>query len=197
MVFNWFRRQFGTSEASQQETRSEDPQVEQEKQVSEQPEAQPAASESTEEQSPAVADDYLSWAKAAYKNIQKQQQLSPEADPAATESPESPVGDQSVAQPAISDSPEVTEAAVPKADEATEIDATAQEDEDSVAPIDTAQSTGTAVTVELEEPATPETAGREETPLAATDVSEPSRDSRSTTRNSPDRYSSGGRMPPP
>ena len=174
MVFNWFRRQFGTSEASQQETRSEDPQVEQEKQVSEQPEAQPAASESTEEQSPAVADDYLSWAKAAYKNIQKQQQLPQEADPAATESPESPVGEQSVAQPAISDSPEVTEvAAVPKADEATEIDATAQEDEDSVAPIDTAQSTGTAVTVELEEPATPETAGREETPLAATDVSEP------------------------
>lgn len=74
MVFNWFRRQIGTSDASSEETRSETPQVEEEQQV-------------TEEQPAQSSEELLKWAKAAYKNIQKQQEPSaPEA--AATQSPE-------------------------------------------------------------------------------------------------------------
>ncbi|NEQ23155.1 MAG: hypothetical protein F6K28_29175, partial [Microcoleus sp. SIO2G3] len=57
MVFNWFRRQIGKEgEKSSEET----PQVEQEKQALEQPDVKPA--ESTEGQTPEVAEDYLSWA---------------------------------------------------------------------------------------------------------------------------------------
>jgi fused signal recognition particle receptor len=72
MVFNWFRRQFGTNE----ETGSASSEVEQE-QTSEQADADveveaEAAPKPTEE-SAAVAEDYLSFAKAAYKNIQKRQ----------------------------------------------------------------------------------------------------------------------------
>jgi fused signal recognition particle receptor len=73
MVFNWFRRQIGTSDASSEETRSETPQVEEEQQV-------------TEEQPAQSTEELLQWAKAAYKNIQKQQEpLAPEA---ATQSAE-------------------------------------------------------------------------------------------------------------
>jgi fused signal recognition particle receptor len=71
MVFNWFRRQFGTSDASSEKISSQTPQVE------EQQESVDAPS-STQEQSSEVAEDYLVWAKAAYKNIQKQQSA-PEA----------------------------------------------------------------------------------------------------------------------
>ncbi len=83
MVFNWFRRQFGTSDASAQETRSETPQVEQEQKALEKPEEEPTDEESTKEQSSAVAEDYLNWAKAAYKNIHKQQQSEEDASTAA------------------------------------------------------------------------------------------------------------------
>ena len=76
MVFNWFRRQFGTSEESSQETQSDIPQVEEEQQA-------------TQEQSAVIDEDYLSWAKAAYKNIQKQQP-SQEAEPTSAESEEEP-----------------------------------------------------------------------------------------------------------
>ncbi|HEY9672995.1 MAG TPA: signal recognition particle-docking protein FtsY [Waterburya sp.] len=76
MVFNWFRRQFGTSEESSQETQSDIPQVEEEQQA-------------TQEQSAAVDEDYLSWAKAAYKNIQKQQP-SQAAEPTSAEPEEEP-----------------------------------------------------------------------------------------------------------
>lgn len=76
MVFNWFRRQFGTSEESSQETQSDIPQVEEEQQA-------------TQEQSAVVDEDYLSWAKAAYKNIQKQQP-SQEAELTSAEPEEEP-----------------------------------------------------------------------------------------------------------
>ncbi|HEY9741596.1 MAG TPA: signal recognition particle-docking protein FtsY [Coleofasciculaceae cyanobacterium] len=175
MVFNWFRRQFGNSEGSPEETSSDNSQVEQEQKTSEQAEVEPAQSQSTEEQSSAVAEDYLSWAKAAYKNIQKQQ-LPQETASTATESAEIAQVDESAAQPAISASPEVTEAAaVPSADEAIQIDAAVQEVEDSIAPTDTAQPTDTTptTTVEPESSATPETSPIEEAPLPVTDVSEP------------------------
>ncbi|MCY7336299.1 MAG: signal recognition particle-docking protein FtsY [Chamaesiphon sp.] len=65
MVFNWFRRKFDKSESEQ---------VQDSEQV-----ATPAVveDEPTEpETSEAVATDYLAWAKAAYQNIQQQQESS-------------------------------------------------------------------------------------------------------------------------
>ena len=153
MVFNWFRRKFGTSE---EETSSENPQVEQEQEAPDQPEVEPA--ESTEEQSPAVADDYLNWAKAAYKNIQKQQQLPVETAATETEPPESAL-DELVPEDVT------TATAVTETAEAVE-GITTPENQDSVTP-NTAQST-----VEAEEPATHETLGVEEAQLPVTDVSE-------------------------
>jgi fused signal recognition particle receptor len=77
MVFNWFRRQFGKSDGSSEETPIETPQVEQEQ-------------EATEQESAAVAeDDLLNWAKTAYKNIQKQQEAAePQEEPSTTETVE-------------------------------------------------------------------------------------------------------------
>lgn len=73
MVFNWFRRQFGTNE----EAASENLEVEQEQTAIEQAEAsvelEEAASQPSEESSAAINQDYLSFAKAAYKNIQQRQ----------------------------------------------------------------------------------------------------------------------------
>lgn len=70
MVFNWFRRQFSEKSDEKEEEQSQpaatQPEVESAESASE--------SASTEQQSPEVAADYLNWAKAAYKNIQKQQQ---------------------------------------------------------------------------------------------------------------------------
>ncbi len=171
MVFNWFRRQFGSSEG--QDTPSENPQVEQEQKAPAQPEVEPAESESTKEQSPAVAEDYLTWAKAAYQNIQKQQQQPVEAAPTVTEPPESAPVDESALEPATLASPEVAEAtAVPESAEATDISPATQKVEDAIAPTDAAQSTSAvATTVESEEPATPETLGTQETPILESDAS--------------------------
>jgi fused signal recognition particle receptor len=69
MVFNWFRRQYSESKSSEKETPPEQPQDEPAKSAPVEPQTDAAA----EESSPAVAEDYLNWAKAAYKNIQKQQ----------------------------------------------------------------------------------------------------------------------------
>jgi fused signal recognition particle receptor len=133
MVFNWFRRQIGKEgEKSSEET----PQVEQEKQALEQPDVKPA--ESTEGQTPEVAEDYLSWAKAAYKNIQKQQQ-SVEPETTATEPPASETVEEQAPEAAIETSVPSTDVTdTPHVEETTES-----------APTETAQPT---------EAATPETA---------------------------------------
>ena len=163
MVFNWFRRQFGTndSEASSEETKSDNSQVEQEQKASEQSDVEVAPTQSTEEPSSTVAEDYLSFAKAAYKNIQKRQ--SEEAAPTVTEAPETAQVEASAA------STELAEETV----EATESESATDAVEHSVVP--TTQSTDTAETaiLESEEAATPETQQIEETPLLATNVSEP------------------------
>ncbi|MFB8791435.1 MAG: signal recognition particle-docking protein FtsY [Potamolinea sp.] len=78
MVFNWFRRQFGTSDASSEQLSSENPQVEEEQEATEPQSVELEAPESIQEQSSATTDDYLLWAKAAYKNIKTQQQSAPE-----------------------------------------------------------------------------------------------------------------------
>ncbi|MEP0854780.1 signal recognition particle-docking protein FtsY [Trichocoleus sp. DQ-U1] len=88
MVFNWFRRQFSDktsdSQVEREKTDVETPDI-----ASLQPEAETQTSESTTEaQSQQVAEDLLSYAKAAYKNIQqKQQQSQGETAPAVAESP--------------------------------------------------------------------------------------------------------------
>ncbi|XGV95194.1 MAG: signal recognition particle-docking protein FtsY [Leptolyngbya sp. BL-A-14] len=59
MTFDWFRRQY-------------DPKAEE----AQAPEAEPVQPEANEEE-PAVAEDYLNWAKMAYQNIQKRQKTEP------------------------------------------------------------------------------------------------------------------------
>lgn len=78
MVFNWFRRQYSESGSSEQETPPEQPQESPETSPPE-PATDAATPTATETNSPAVAEDYLNWAKAAYKNIQKQQKTETEA----------------------------------------------------------------------------------------------------------------------
>ncbi|MBE9128914.1 MULTISPECIES: signal recognition particle-docking protein FtsY [unclassified Coleofasciculus] len=116
MVFNWFRRQKSNpSAASGEETPSPTPQAEQEEKVTEQP---------AEEQSQTVADDYLSWAKTAYKNIQKQQS-SPEVQPTATEPTEIPAVEESQAEeseaPAATTTTEPEAVPIPEASESPEL----------------------------------------------------------------------------
>ncbi|MDP8965632.1 MAG: signal recognition particle-docking protein FtsY [Cyanobacteriota bacterium] len=152
MVFNWFRRQFGTNDGSSEETSSENPPVEQE---------QTASEPSDVEVAPAVAEDYLSFAKAAYKNLQKRQ-LSEDVAATATESPEIEQ------EESVASSAETT--AVPEVAVATKEDV-----KQPVALIDT------ATTIESKEEATPEIPAVEETPLAATDVAEPQEQARPET----------------
>ena len=173
MVFNWFRRQIGKEgEKSSEETL----QVEQEKQASEQPDVNPA--ESTEAQTPAVAEDYLSWAKAAYKNIQKQQQ-SIESETAATEPPVSETVEEQAPEAAIETSVPSIEVTAPQPEETTketvastetaqpteattpetpailvsepELDATVGEDKTSVEPVITEAELEATTTVETPE----------------------------------------------
>ncbi|VXD14674.1 Signal recognition particle receptor FtsY [Planktothrix serta PCC 8927] len=74
MVFNWFRRQFNEKTDQIQEPQTE---VKAEPETVEKP---PETAESSEP-APQIAEDYLQWAKAAYKNIQKQQEPEPEVEP--------------------------------------------------------------------------------------------------------------------
>jgi fused signal recognition particle receptor len=105
MVFNWFRRQFGTSEA--QETPAESTPAEPEQQERAEKAVEP---ESAEGQS-AVAEDYLSWAKAAYKNIQQQQPGETTATE-ETEQPEETVAAEETQAPTPPETAEVEEASV-------------------------------------------------------------------------------------
>ncbi|NET55490.1 MAG: signal recognition particle-docking protein FtsY [Symploca sp. SIO2E6] len=103
MVFNWFRRQIGSQKETAQETKpdTQSP-VEQEQEAS----ADSAESELTPESTTSVDEDYLSWAKAAYKNIQ-QQEPSEAMTPTAAESPETSSTEESTVAPAeVTTSPE-------------------------------------------------------------------------------------------
>jgi fused signal recognition particle receptor len=81
MVFNWFRRQYSESKSSEKEATPEQPPDESAKSAPVEPQT-----DATDQSSPAVAEDYLNWAKAAYKNIQKQQK--PETEVSETAAPE-------------------------------------------------------------------------------------------------------------
>ncbi|MEW5860403.1 MAG: signal recognition particle-docking protein FtsY [Cyanobacteriota bacterium] len=133
MVFNWFRRQF-SDKTSDSQVEGEKTDVETPDIASLQPEAETETSESTTEaQSQQVAEDLLSYAKAAYKNIQqKQQQSQGETAPAVAESP-----------------PEAVEPSLDTVAETTEVSAEAETAQSVEAPATT--------TVEAEAPETPET----------------------------------------
>lgn len=79
MAFNWFRRRF-----DQKAPENENPAAE-----------EAPSTPTVEEEAPAAAD-YLSWAKAAYKNIQQQAQAAPESSTASSELEEAPAQDLSV-----------------------------------------------------------------------------------------------------
>lgn len=111
MVFNWFRRQYSESKSSEKETPPEQPQDESAKSAPVEPQTDAAA----EESSPAVAEDYLNWAKAAYKNIQKQQK--PETEVSETAAPEVTAASTEIATAA-----EVAEAPTVEATEAHELE---------------------------------------------------------------------------
>lgn len=76
MPFNWFNRQYDDkSKAADNEPKEAVP-----------PAATPT--EPAQPEQPAIAEDYLAWAKAAYKNIQKQQEVAaPVAETADSEAP--------------------------------------------------------------------------------------------------------------
>jgi fused signal recognition particle receptor len=78
--FNWFRRAFDKSDKTEAETKPAEPQTE-EKQESAPSEPAPPT------QQQLSPEDYLTWAKAAYQNIQKQQ-TAPEAESEATRVPD-------------------------------------------------------------------------------------------------------------
>ncbi|MEG4214779.1 signal recognition particle-docking protein FtsY [Microcoleus sp. Pol14C6] len=105
MVFNWFRRQYSESKSSETEATPEQPQDESAKSPSVEPQT-----DATEQDSPAVAEDYLNWAKAAYKNIQKQQK--PETEVSETPAPDVPAAE--------AESAAVAEVAEPTTIKATE-----------------------------------------------------------------------------
>ena len=141
MVFNWFRRQYSENKSSETEATPEQPQDESAKSAPVEPQT-----DATEQGSPAVAEDYLNWAKAAYKNIQKQQK--PETEVSETAAAEVPAAEAEIATvaevaepatieatepielepaptaPTVAEVPEVAAPATLEATEAIEIDAT-------------------------------------------------------------------------
>ncbi len=92
MVFNWFRRQYSESGSSEQENTPEQPQ---EESPTESAPVEPQT-DAVDPSSPAIAEDYLNWAKAAYKNIQKQQK--PETEIAKTAETEVPAAETDVVE---------------------------------------------------------------------------------------------------
>lgn len=111
MVFNWFRRQYSESKSSEKETPPEQPQDEPAKSAPIEPQT-----DATDQSSPAVAEDYLNWAKAAYKNIQKQQK--PETEVSETAGPD----EVTAASTEIATVAEVAEAPTIEATEAHELE---------------------------------------------------------------------------
>jgi fused signal recognition particle receptor len=105
MTFDWFQRKFDQKgeEAPPPET-----------------DAAPSELEVREEAAPPIAEDYLQWAKAAYQNIQKRQQVAesasapvetPPASPAETTEIEAPVAEAAPSPvPPLSIAPEPTPA---------------------------------------------------------------------------------------
>ena len=143
MVFNWFRRQY-----SDRPDESENDLAK-----SAEPEADSTESTPPEEQeSEAVADDYLSWAKAAYKNIQQQKGLGEIAEvspPAASE----PVGVETPAEISPIEESVTSEVTPPIAEPVAEIFPI---EESVTSEVTSPIAEPVAEISQIEEPATPE-----------------------------------------
>ncbi|NET17340.1 MAG: signal recognition particle-docking protein FtsY [Okeania sp. SIO1H6] len=82
MVFNWFRRQYNdSSDKSSKETSKPEVEKEQKEQVEDKVESQAKSTEESEQ----TTEDYLSWAKAAYKNLQEKKKNDSQESQIATE----------------------------------------------------------------------------------------------------------------
>ncbi len=152
MVFNWFRRQHSDNSEQKQEQPAETKEV--------QPEVKQSEPEAAPKPSGEVAADYLTWAKAAYKNIQAKQQTQQQAAETPAAEPETPTPAESAtpsptAEEAVQT--EQTETVVEVA-ETTETAATSVESEATVS-ADTSEAlapTPVAETTEVGEEATAE-----------------------------------------
>ena len=89
MVFNWFRRQHSDASEQKKEQLAETKEV--------QPEVKQSEPEAAPKPSGEVAADYLTWAKAAYKNIQAKQQTQQQAAETPATEPETTTPPESVA----------------------------------------------------------------------------------------------------
>jgi fused signal recognition particle receptor len=170
MVFNWFRRQYSESDSSETETPAEQSQ---DSQPASSPAATPTdATPAAEPNSPVVAEDYLNWAKAAYKNIQKQQKSETQVSE-TTETPqpqaetEIPVAASETQPEAETEIPaEISETPQPQAETEipAEISETPQPEAETAAPAEVSEtaepaaaesSAELALTAEPQEIATP------------------------------------------
>lgn len=97
--FNWFRR--GYDESSEPEVEPKDEST-----------SEATSAETTTNDAPASAEDYLAWAKAAYQNIQQQQADTPEPEAASEPEPE-PEEETQVEAAAPAESKAVTAAETP------------------------------------------------------------------------------------
>ncbi|MEO0376797.1 MAG: signal recognition particle-docking protein FtsY [Cyanobacteria bacterium P01_A01_bin.17] len=95
MVFNWFRRQFAP-ESPEDETPDVDESVSEAESTPEDTDASAEADDS--DTAGEAKPDYLNWAKAAFENIQQQQEAASET-PAATEPAEQPESAEQTEKP--------------------------------------------------------------------------------------------------
>jgi fused signal recognition particle receptor len=138
--FNWFNRQYNEPSSESAESKETTP---------------PPAETSTElsekpatEETPAIAEDYLSWAKAAYKNIQKRQAEVTAAQPSETQSAST-----------LDEAPAVTEEPVTAQAGDTAQTTPDEQGEDAIAPValshQGAESSAAVATTDAEVEATP------------------------------------------
>jgi fused signal recognition particle receptor len=138
--FNWFNRQL-----NDQPSDSETP-------------AEPAAEETAETAEPAINQDALSWAKAAYANIQKQKEAAAAAEAPAEEVvteeavTEEAVAEEPVAEESVAEEPGVEEPGVEEPVAETSLPSDLPE---VVEPVETGESTEPAPETTQPEPATP------------------------------------------
>ncbi|NEO12735.1 MULTISPECIES: signal recognition particle-docking protein FtsY [unclassified Moorena] len=171
MVFNWFHRKSDASAGSADKKDSDTSQVESEQKATQQQPIDQADSKSVEEPSSAAAEDYLSWAKAAYKNVQKQQvDQSPEIDttdskpvddstaqPAATATAAKPQESQETESPAAETSEGSEETDTTVAAEIAQITAEAESQSESQAESELEESTVSEASVDTAETVEPVT----------------------------------------
>lgn len=157
MVFNWFRRQF------------DDKKQPEEKPKQEAPTPADSAPESTTDSSEDSEDEYLKWAKAAYQNLQKQQQPTQAKVSESTEErgtlAQEPPDEAPVVESAASGidlvEPETTPEAIASATPEAEVSSTSETIEPET--IETVEPEATAAPIAVTEPTVAEVPPTSET----------------------------------